>query len=70
MGYKLGRFLLIIGATLLVLFFASDATGQPMYRLFFSGAPLAAVGIYLMQHFAPAPTPSGRFSWLKKRKKK
>jgi len=69
MGYKLGRFLLIIGATLLVLFFASDATGAPLYRLFFGGAPLAAIGIYMMQRFAPAPKPSGRFSWLKKRNK-
>lgn len=68
MAYKLGRFLTIVGVVLLVLFFASDASGTPLYRLFFTGAPLAAIGIYMTRRFAPAPAPSGRFSWLKKRK--
>ncbi|RMF41299.1 MAG: hypothetical protein D6755_12760 [Anaerolineae bacterium] len=69
MAYRLGRFFTIIGVVLLALFFASDATGTPLYRLFFIGAPLTAIGIYMMRRFAPKPTPSGRFSWLKNRKK-
>ncbi len=70
MAYKFGRFLLVIGVLLVVLFMITDYGGRPWLLLFFTGAPLAALGVGLMYRFRTPPQPSGRFSIFKKNKSK
>ncbi len=69
MAYKFGRFLLVVGVLLVVLFMITDYGGRPWFLLFFIGAPLATLGAVLMYRFRTPPQPSKRFSIFKKNKK-
>lgn len=66
--FKIGTFLMVIGAILLVLFFASvsggvkDTTGYLLW-----GLGLFLLGYFLWRRFpGPKPNPSGRFRVLKR----
>lgn len=69
MAYKFGRFLVVIGVLLVVLFMVTDYGGRPWLLLFFIGAPLLTLGGGLMYRFRTPPQPSGRFSIFKKKEK-
>ncbi len=69
MAYKFGRFLVVVGVLLVILFMITDYGGRPWFLLFFTGAPLAALGAGLMYRFRPPSRPSERFSIFKKKDK-
>jgi uncharacterized membrane protein len=69
MAYKFGRFLVIIGVMLVILFILTDTAGRPWYTLFFTGGPLLALGGGLMYRFRTPSKPSGRFSMFRKKDK-
>lgn len=69
--FKIGTFLMVIGAILLALFAVSvsggvkDTTGYLLW-----GLGLFLAGYFLWRHFpAPKPNPSGRFRILKRVKR-
>ncbi|GAB4531529.1 MAG: hypothetical protein Fur0018_19540 [Anaerolineales bacterium] len=69
MAYKFGRFLLVIGVMLVVLFILTDTAGRPWLSLFLIGGPLVALGGFLMHRFATPSKPSGRFAMFQKKGK-
>ena len=62
---RVGTFFLVIGSGLIFMFIASDLADDVSYDLFFIGAFLSGIGIF-MRRKAPPPPQSGRFeSWKK-----
>jgi hypothetical protein len=63
---RIGQFLFFLGFLGLVIFFASNQAGIPMYIYCCGGALLFIAGIYLMWKFRNPYTPSSRFKTLHK----
>jgi hypothetical protein len=65
-SFKIGQYLLFVGLIILILFFASDQAGDPIFSLFCVGILLIPLGIYTMFRFRQPPAPSDRFSAVRK----
>jgi hypothetical protein len=65
--HRIGCFLLLIGAGLSLLFFASDASLQTDYNYLFWAAAAALPGFWLWRRFRPRSTKSQRFRMLRRR---
>lgn len=63
---KIGVYLLVIGFLAMALFFASDQAGEPYFILFCAGVTIIPLAFYLIWHFRNPPTPSDRFSTLRR----
>jgi cytochrome c biogenesis protein CcdA len=66
LSFKVGQYLLFVGLIILILFFASDQAGEPIFSLFCVGILLIPFGIYMMFRFRKPPAPSDRFSAVRK----
>jgi hypothetical protein len=58
---KLGRFLLLVGILLLVLFYFSDLSHDPEYSILLVGLLTSIIGVLLMRGGRIPSKPSGRF---------
>ena len=79
---RFGKFLLIVGLMLWVIFFATDRVENPEFAFFFWGTVCLGVGLFLLYHNRPAPAESaerfrtvrrvskGVSSWRSRRKDK
>lgn len=65
-SFKIGQYLMFVGLIILILFFASDQAGDPIFSLFCVGILLIPLGIYTMFRFRKPPPPSDRFSAMRK----
>jgi hypothetical protein len=65
---RIGQFLFFLGFLGLVIFFASNQAGIPMYIYFCGGSLLFVAGIYLMWKYRNPITPSTRFSTYRRMK--
>lgn len=65
-SFKIGQYLLFVGLIILILFFASDQAGDPIFSLFCFGVLLIPFGIYMMFRFRKPPASSDRFSAVRK----
>ena len=63
---RLGQFFLVIGLVMLIVFFGTDQSQNPQYYLFFLGAPLTALGIFLYWRNRKPAEPSNRFEGFRK----
>lgn len=63
---RIGQFLFFLGFLGLIIFFASDQAGIPMYIYFCAGSLLFLAGIYLMWKYRNPFTPSERFNTIRK----
>jgi len=69
--YRIGTFFLLVGIGLLVFFMLSEAAQQTTFSYFCWSMTLLTLGfIFRAQYKKPAGPPSGRFSVLKKFKRK
>ena len=69
--YRVGTFFLLVGIGLVLLFIFSDAVRQTAFDYFCWGAILLTVGfVFRAQYKKSAPPPSGRFSFIKRFKRK
>lgn len=69
--YRVGTFFLLVGTGLLIFFMLSEAAEQPLFSFFCWSMILLIVGfLFRAQYKKPGPPPSGRFSVLKKFKRK
>lgn len=62
---RLGTFLILIGIGIIILFAASDYSGQPNFDYLFWAVLSLTLGMVLRGRKAPVP-PSGRFGSLRK----
>lgn len=62
---RVGRFFVLFGGLLLLLFFASDLADSPRFNLFFLGLLSVVIGILLIRRGRTPPEPSGRFRLLR-----
>lgn len=65
---RVGRFLILIGVVLFIMFFMSDMARTPQYGLFLSSATSIIVGIFLISR--KHVDPPDRFRLIKKLGKK
>jgi hypothetical protein len=63
---RFGCFLTIIGIILFIVYLASDLTHNPQFNLFFFSLVFLALGISLMRKGRTPPTPSNRFSLIRR----
>jgi hypothetical protein len=69
--YRVGTFFLLVGTGLLIFFMLSEAADQPMFSYFCWSMILLTLGfLFRAQYKKPGPPPSGRFSVLKRFKRK
>jgi hypothetical protein len=64
---RIGTFFILIGVGIFILFVASDYANQTNFDYLFWAVLSVTVGI-LFRRRKPAPPPSGRFSFLHRRK--
>ena len=62
---RLGLFLSILGAFIVVLFLTSDAAGQTNFWLLVVGIPTLLLGMRIMRRTQPPRQPSQRFRLLR-----
>ncbi len=63
---RLGIFFFLFGFIMLVIFFGTDQSQNPEYLLFFGGAPLTALGIFLIWRHRKPPEPTTRFAGVRR----
>ena len=69
--YRVGTFFLLVGIGLVILFVLSEAARQTVFSYFCWGAILLTVGfLFRAQYKRAMPPSSGRFSILKRFKRK
>jgi hypothetical protein len=69
--YRVGTFFLLVGTGLLIFFMLSEAAEQPTFSYFCWSMILLTLGfVFRAQYKKPAGPPSGRFSVLKRFKRK
>lgn len=68
--YRVGTFFLLVGIGLVVLFILSDAVRQTAFNYLCVGAILLTVGFLFRAQYKRAMPPSGRFSLVKRFKRK
>ena len=69
--YRIGTFFLLIGVGLMVMFMFSESVNQTNFDYFCWGMILLILGfVFRAQYKKLAPPPSGRFSVLKKFKRR
>jgi len=66
MKNKFGQFLLVIGFTLLVIYFSTYLIAQPQLSLLLCSLVLIVIGIQMKMKGAPPQSPSQRFSTAKR----
>ena len=62
---RIGTFLLLVGAFLFILFYASNYQGTADFDYFFMGVVFCMAG-WMMRRKKSPPAPAGRFSYFKK----
>jgi hypothetical protein len=62
---RIGRFLMLSGAVLLAIFFASDLADTPRYNVFFWGFITLVTGILMWRRGRTPPPPSERFRFIR-----
>lgn len=68
---RVGLFFTVIGSLVLLLYFASAQSGQPIVDYLCSGAGLLVLGTVLMFRFRNPPQPTERFSaWRRWRERR
>jgi hypothetical protein len=68
---RLGQFFFIVGLVLLIIFFATQRSGDPQYGLFLPGLAGFALGVLLIWRGRSPGEPSDRFrSWREAQSKK
>jgi hypothetical protein len=71
MLYRIGTFLMFVGAILIGLFILSDFAKTPMLNYLLCGGSIFMLGIFLwFKNPLPKAPPSGRFRIMKKAEKK
>ncbi len=66
MKNKFGQFLLVIGFTLLVIYFSTHLIAQPQFGLLLCSLVLIVIGMQMKIKGAPPHPPSQRFSTAKR----
>lgn len=62
---RIGRYFVLLGAVLLLIFFASDLAKNPHFNLFFWGFIFLVSGILLMRRGRLPPESSNRFRLIR-----
>ena len=68
--YRVGTFFLLVGTGLLIFFVLSEAAGQPTFSYFCWSTILLILGFMFRAQYKKAVPSSGRFSVLKRFKRK
>jgi len=68
--YRVGTFFLLVGTGLLIFFVLSEAAGQPTFSYFCWSMILLILGFMFRAQYKKAVPSSGRFSVLKRFKRK
>jgi len=68
--YRVGTFFLLVGTGLLIFFMLSESADQPMFNFFCWSIVLLVVGFMFRAQYKKSTPSSGRFSVLKKLKRK
>lgn len=68
--YRVGTFFLLVGVGLVILFILSDAVRQTVFNYLCWGAILLTVGFVFRAQYKRAVPSSGRFSLLRRFKRK
>lgn len=63
---RMGQFFFFIGFLGLVIFYASDQAGDPLYDLLCGSGLLLPFGLFLMWRFRKPASPSRRFNLLRR----
>lgn len=63
---RIGQFFFFMGFLGLVIYFATNQAGMPRYTFLCSGVLLFVLGVYMMWKYRNPPTPSDRFSTLRR----
>lgn len=63
---RIGQFFFFMGFLGLVIFFATEQAGIPRYTYLCAGTLLFVLGVYMMWKYRSPPTPSERFSTLRR----
>jgi hypothetical protein len=68
--YRVGTFFLLVGTGLLIFFMLSESAEKPMFNYFCWSMVLLIIGFMFRAQYKKSLPPSGRFSVLKKLKRK
>ena len=68
--YRVGTFFLLVGSGLLIFFMLSESANQPMFDYFCWSMVLLIIGFMFRAQYKKSLPPSGRFSVLKRFKRK
>ena len=68
--YRVGTFFLLVGTGLLIFFMLSESANQPMFNFFCWSIVLLVVGFMFRAQYKKSVPSSGRFSVLKRFKRK
>ncbi|MGW8249694.1 MAG: hypothetical protein ACWGO1_03560 [Anaerolineales bacterium] len=63
---RIGQFFFFMGFLGLIIFFATDQADMPRFTFLCAGVLLFVLGIYMMWKYRSPPTPSERFSTLRR----
>lgn len=68
--YRVGTFFLLVGTGLLIFFMLSESANQPIFNYFCWSMVLLIIGFMFRAQYKRSIPPSGRFSVLKRFKRK
>ena len=68
--YRVGTFFLLVGTGLLIFFMLSESANQPIFNYFCWSMVLLIIGFMFRAQYRRSIPPSGRFSVLKRFKRK